>query len=131
MKKYFNKELVMTKTDNEDIEKSTKCWICDNDFFDGDVNVRDHCYITGKYRGSARRDCIINVKLNQKIFVVFYNLNKYDSHLIMQEQGKFNLKINAMPNGLEKYMSFSINSKLSFIYCFSFLSSSLDSLVKN
>ena len=131
MKKYFNKELVMTKTDNEDIEKSTKCWICDNDFIDGDVNVRDHCYITGKYRGSAHRDCIINVKLNQKFFVVFYNLNKYDSHLIMQEQGKFNLKINAMPNGLEKYMSFSINSKLSFIYCFSFLSSSLDSLVKN
>ena len=131
MKKYFNKELVMTKTDNEDIEKSTKCWICDNDFTDGDVNVRDHCYITGKYRGSAHRDCIINVKLNQKIFVVFYNLNKYDSHLIMQEQGKFNLKINAMPNGLEKYMSFSINSKLSFIYCFSFLSSSLDRLVKN
>ena len=49
----------------------------------------------------------------------------------MQEQGKFNLKINAMPNGLEKQMSFSINSKLSFIDCFSFLNSSLDSLVKN
>ena len=32
MKKYFNKELAMTKTDDEDFENSTKCWICDNDY---------------------------------------------------------------------------------------------------
>ena len=49
----------------------------------------------------------------------------------MQELGKFSLKINVVPNGLEKYISFSINNKLSFIYSFQFLSSSLDSLVKN
>ena len=34
-------------------------------------------------------------------------------------------------NGLEKLMSFSINSKLSFIDSFQFVSSSLDSFVKN
>ena len=27
MKKHFNKELVMTKEDNEDFENSTKCWV--------------------------------------------------------------------------------------------------------
>ena len=43
----------------------------------------------------------------------------------MQELGKINLKINVLPNGLEKYMS------LSFIDSFRFLSSSLDNLVKN
>ena len=48
----------------------------------------------------------------------------------MQELGKFNLKINVIPNGLKKYMSFTINNKLSFIDSFQFLSSSLDSLVK-
>ena len=130
MKKYFNKELVMTKEDNEDFENFTKCWICDNDYVDGDVKVRDHCHITGKYRGSAHRDCNIDVKLNHKSSVVFHNLKNYDLHLIMQELGKFSLKINVIPNGLEKYMSFSINSKLSFIDSFQFLSSSLDSLVK-
>ena len=57
MKKHFNKELVMTKEDDEDFEKSTKCWVCDSDYIDGDVKVRDHCHITGKYRGSAHRDC--------------------------------------------------------------------------
>ena len=49
----------------------------------------------------------------------------------MQELGKFDFKINVIPNGLEKYMSFSINNKLAFIINFHFLRSSLDSLVKN
>ena len=74
----------MTKEDNEGFENSTKSWNCDNNYIDGDVKVRDHCHITGKHRGSAHRDCNINVKLNHKISVVFHNLKKYDSHLIMQ-----------------------------------------------
>ena len=49
----------------------------------------------------------------------------------MQKLGKFNVKVNVIPNELEKYMSFSINNKLSFIDSFQFLSFSLDSLVKN
>ena len=48
----------------------------------------------------------------------------------MQELGKFDFKINVIPNGLEKYMSLSISNKLSFIDNFKFLSSSSDSLVK-
>ena len=120
----------MNKKDNEEFENSNKCWISDNDYT-GDVNVRDHCRITGKYRGSAHRDCNINVKLNHKIHVLFHSLENFDSHLIIQELGKFNLKINAIPNGMKKYMSFSINNNLSFIDSFQFLSSSLDNLVKN
>ena len=99
----------MTQKDKEDFEKSTKCWICDNDYIDTDVKVRDHCHVTRKYRGSARRDCNINVKLNHKIPVVFHNLKNSDSHLIRQELGKFNFIIDFIPNGLEKYTSFSIN----------------------
>ena len=113
------------------LKNSTKCWICDNNYIDTDVKVRDHCHITGKYRGSAQRDCNINVKLNHKIPVVFHNLKDCDSHLIIQELGRFHLKMNVIPNVLEKYMSFSINNKLSFIDSFQFLSSSLDRLVKN
>ena len=122
---------MMTKKDNENLENPTKCWTCDNNNIDSDVKVRDHCYISRKYRGSAHRDCNFNVKLNHKILVVFYNLKNHDSHLIMQGLSKFNLKINAIPNGLEKCMSFSITKKLSFIHSFQFLSSSLDSLLKN
>ena len=42
--------------------------------------------------------CNINVTLNHKISVVLYNLKSYDSRLILQELGKFNLKINVIPN---------------------------------
>ena len=41
MKKHFNKGLVMNKEDNEGFENSIKCWICDNDYIDGDVKARD------------------------------------------------------------------------------------------
>ena len=130
-KRHFNRELVMTKEYNEDFKNSTKYWICDNDYADNDAKVRDHCHITGKYRGSKHRDCNIILILNDKSSIEFHNLKKYDSHLIMQELGKFSLKISVIPNGLEKYMSFTISYKLSFIDSFQFLRSSLDSLVKN
>ena len=42
MKKIFNKELVMTKNDNDDFENSTKCWIHDDDCIDNNVKVKDH-----------------------------------------------------------------------------------------
>ena len=76
MKKHFDKELAITKKGNKDLENSTKCWICDNDYIDIDVEIRDHCHITGKYRRSAYGDCNINFKLNQKSPVVFHNLKK-------------------------------------------------------
>ena len=53
----------------------------------------------------------------------------FDHHLIVPELGRFDVKINVMSNGLENYMSFTINKKLSFVDSFQFLSSSLDSLV--
>ena len=49
MKKHINKKLVITKEDNEYFENSTKCQICDSDYIDNDVKVRDNCHITGKY----------------------------------------------------------------------------------
>ena len=49
----------------------------------------------------------------------------------MQELDKFNFKINVLPNGLEKYVSFTINNELRFIDRFRFLSSSLNNLAKS
>ena len=49
----------------------------------------------------------------------------------MQELGKFSFKINVIPNGFKKYLSFNSNNNLVFIDSFQFLSSSLDSLVTN
>ena len=62
---------------------------------------------------------------------MFHNLRGYDSHLIIKEIGKFDVKVMVMPNGLEKYMAFTINKNLVFIDSMEFMNSGLDSLVKN
>ena len=49
----------------------------------------------------------------------------------MQDLDKFNLKISVILNALEKYMSITINNKLSFIGSFQFLCFSLDGLVES
>ena len=116
MKKHFKKQLVMTTECNENFKNSTKNQICDNDYLDNNVKVRDHCHITGKYRDSAHPDCNINLKLNHKATI--HNLKNQDSHFIMQELGKFSLKISVMGNRLEKYMGFTISNRLSFIESF-------------
>ena len=50
---------------------------------------------------------------------------------MMQEISKFDVEIGVTPNGLEKYMAFTINKNLVFIDSMQFMNSSLDILVKN
>ena len=75
--------------------------------------------------------CNINFQLTKSIPVIFHNLRGYDSHLIFSELNKFNVKINVIPNGLEKYMAFFLGKNLVFIDSMQFMNSSLDKLVKN
>ena len=84
MKKRFNRNLVMPAEDEERFQSSNKCWICDQLFNVANNKVRDHCHITGEYRGSAHWSCNVNLWLTKKVPVVFHNLRGYDSHLIMQ-----------------------------------------------
>ena len=61
----------MTNKNSKNFKNSTKCWICDNDYTDTDVKARDHCHNTGKYKGSANRNCNINLKLNHTIYELY------------------------------------------------------------
>ena len=71
------------------------------------------------------------MKISKKLPVIFHNLRGYDSHLIFKKLSKFNCNINVILNGLEKYMSFTLNKNIIFIDSMLFLNSSLDKLVKN
>ena len=93
----------MTASENELLEKTNICWICGK-LIDYDEKVRDHCHITGIYRGCAYWSCNINLKISKKVPVIFHNLKGYDSHLIFKKLRKFDFKISVIPNGLEKYM---------------------------
>ena len=131
IKNHFNKNLVMSAEDEERFQLSNKCWICDKLFDAGDNKVRNYRYVIGKYRGSAHWSCNINLGLTKKIPIIFHNLRGYDNHLIMQEIGKFDVKVNVILNGLENYMDFTINNNLVFVDGMQFMNSSLHALVKN
>ena len=148
LKTFFNKPLKMTKEDEEEFKKAKECHICDKKYTEKDIRVRDHCHITGKYRGSAYQDCNLKLRINPeeiKIPVIFHNLRGYDSHFIMQEIGAIvkkhayknkkgdekQMNINAIPNNMEKYMAFMLGNHLTFIDSFQFMSSSLEKLVSN
>ena len=126
MKKHFNKKLVISCEEEEEFEKSNICWICCKLIKIGDNKVRDHCHIAGKYRGSCHRKCNTNLKASKKLVVIFHNLKEYDSHLIFKELSKFNCSVDVIPNGLEKYMNFTLNKNIIFIEGMLFMNSSLD-----
>ena len=69
-----------------------------------------------------------DLQLSKYVPVIFHNLR---GHLIIKEIGKSDVKVNFIPNRLEKYMAFTINSNLVFIGSMQFMISGLDSLVKN
>ena len=121
IKKHINKNLIMSVEEEEEEEEeeifqlTNSCWICDKLFDVEDDKVKDHCPITGKYRGAVHWSCNINLKLSKKIPVIFHNLRGYDSHLIIKKIKKFDVKVSVIPNGLEKYMASTINANLAFI----------------
>ena len=164
MREYFNKPLKMTAENERDFQNSSSCYICGRKYKPEDENengpVRDHCHITGKYRGSAHNYCNLKLRIEPesiKIPVIFHNLKGYDSHFIMQKIGKMieeeivydvvrvkkdlekndstedkrKIDINIIVNNFEKYMSFRLGRHLQFIDSFQFMSQSLDKLSSN
>ena len=138
----------MTENDEQRFRMMNGCHICCKKYTDKDVRVRDHCHITGNFRGSAHQECNLKLRIkpeNLKIPVIFHNLRGYDCHFIMQQIGEIAKKyahkdkkgkeqpltINAIPDNMEKYIAFMLGNHLTFIDSFQFMSSSLDKLVSN
>ena len=115
----------MSEYEEEMFKASTSRYICGEQYKEKDVRVRDHCHVTGKYRGSAHQECNLKLKLNPnnvKIPMIFHNLLGYDTHFIMQEIGKIgkekNLGINCIPNNMDRYMDFMPGNNLVFFDSF-------------
>ena len=95
--KIFNKPLKMKRKDEDKFKKADSCHICDKKYNEKDIRVRDHCHITGKFRGSAHDYCNLKLRIDPdkiKIPVVFHNLRGYDFHFLMQNIGEIVNKLN-------------------------------------
>ena len=102
--------------EEEQFQPGSTCWFCEKLIADDDGKVRYHCHVTGKFRGAAHWTCNINLQLTKKVLAIFHNLRSYDSHLIFNELNKFDLKVDLIPNRLEKYMAIFFFLKLSLYW---------------
>ena len=157
--------LRMTEEEQEAHNNTGKCWICDGPFKpykDGDCHglwkVKDHCHITGEYRGAAHSKCNQQLRIDPfrtPIPVFFHNLKNYDSHHLISVIGRTEEKTTAVTNkngqaiigkdkpvtvtdgsisaivqNMEKLISFSWG-QFRFVDSLQFLNASLDKLVNS
>ena len=66
MKKYFNKNFITAEEEEEQFQWSNTCWICEK-LIDDEDKIRDHCYITEKFRGAAHWRCNANLQLTKNL----------------------------------------------------------------
>ncbi|KYM96845.1 hypothetical protein ALC62_12487 [Cyphomyrmex costatus] len=135
-----NVPMDFTRDDWEKFNNATHCHVCKKPFMKDDKRARDHCHLTGRYRGPAHSNCNLNYKDSRCIPVVFHNLTGYDAHFIIKEiAAAYEGQVDLLPITKEKYISFAkhvddtIDDKkncvqLRFIDSFRFLASSLDKL---
>ena len=90
-KSFFKSELeINLDTIPENYDQST-CWLREKEFKLKDVKenpvVKDHCHLTGKFRGLAHKNCNLNTRKAHSSYIpiLFHNFPGYDCHLIFQK----------------------------------------------
>ena len=114
LKQFRNTSMNLFSEDQINHNNTTNCYVCECSFTIENRKVKDHCHVTGSYRGASCNICNLGMKLTKTIPVIFHNLKGYDSHLLLPELGKFNKKISIIPNNMQTYMSFSVGNKTSY-----------------
>ena len=131
--KNTKEDIVMTEDDEEDFRDNNICRFCEKNI-ESD-KVRDHCHLTGKYRGPAHNTCNINVKqkYSNVIPFAFHNFRNYGCHMFFKrlvDLKKDKVKLKIIPKTHEEYISVR-HGCITFIDSYRFLSGSLDKLVES
>jgi hypothetical protein len=143
---YLSKEKVMkilNLAELHEYKNATICHICKKSIKKIETiidkqKVKDHCHMTGQYRGPAHRDCNRLFRVPKTITCFFHNLAYYDAHLFIRELGADHGKIDVIAKTKENYISFTkkiqisdddvIFVKLRFVDSFKFMAASIDEL---
>ena len=125
---------VTEKEDQEQAKAQVNCYFCEKPLLQKNFRdaVKDHCHMTGAYRGAAHNACNLKMRIKPKpdqIPIVFHNPRGYDAHHLMQAMANLQKEVKCVANNMEKYITFSVGG-LRFIDSLNFLQGSLDSLVR-
>lgn len=129
--------MIFSESDSESYKNAKFCHICSERLLDD--RVRDHCHLTGRFRGAAHSYCNLRFVQRKFVTVFFHNLSGYDCHLFIKQLGETNGSINVIAKNKEKYISFTKffmcgnNDYVAvrFVDSFNFLSTSLEKLSSN
>ena len=130
-KQHFNKKLIMANEDEEIENNSNICWKCKEEL--NTDKVKDHCHISGKFRGPAHNKCNINLRLPKKLPIIFHNLQGYNGHLRFKELNNFNVDIEVIPKTIDNYRNINnrTNRNITFTDSLQLYKGSLDTLASN
>ena len=142
----WKKDLLITHEEEREFQEARVCHICEllsND------KVKDHCHLTGRYRGAAHTNCNLEFKLPKFYPVIFHNLSGYDTHMFIKDLAEIPGEIDCISKTEEKYISFTktilvdaftpkggtkeekVTRKIRFVDSLKFMASSLEKLVNN
>ena len=82
--KNTKKDIIMTEKDEEDFEIINLCRFCEKEIIDN--KDRNHCHLTGKYKGPAHSICNFNVTQKQSNFIlsIFHKFSDYGCHMFFK-----------------------------------------------
>ena len=105
--KYYRrpKMMILSPEEEKSFNEAEYCSICEKKLVED--RVRDHCHITGQYRGAAHKSCNLKCGVPKIIPIIFHNLQNYDAHLFIKKIGRINGVFKCIPTTEEKYLSFS------------------------
>ena len=151
----WEKAMWTTPEEEQEFEEATVCHICEKKLYnkEGWDKVRDHCHLTGRYRGAAHNQCNLEFKLPKFYPVLFHNLSGYDTHMFIKDLAETPGEIKCIAKTEENYISFTktivVDSytkwdskihnymekrksrEIRFLDSFKFMASSLEKLVNN
>jgi hypothetical protein len=145
--KFTREKMKITKLQQEEFYACTSCPRCKKVFDENNKKVRDHCHISGKYRGPLCFKCNGHLRLKRRMLsVVFHNFKNYDAHIVIKHglSCMKDWKLQVIPQSKEKFISLVVQIPvdktkkgkimyftIKFLDSYLFLSSSLSKLVSN
>jgi hypothetical protein len=131
-------EFKKPRLNNDDLlkfEKAERCHFCKKAFTETNIKVRDHCHVTGKFRGAAHQTCNLKVRTSLKIPIFFHNGSGYDFKHFIRKLYKIDKNIKIISQTEEKYISIRVgiegtNIQFEFKDSLKFLLKSIDKSAK-
>ena len=123
--------MALSLSEERSFKTASFCHICNVEFDEKSQKVKDHCHLTGIFRGAAHNACNLNYQIPLKKFkipIFFHNGKKYDFHLFIKELGMYDENIEVLPQNVENYLQIKWGTHLVFKDSIQFLNSSLSKL---